>query len=162
MAEKRDFTPYQQRVIQRYYRNQESLRTQSLSDLVAGGAESAPPGSRLGRFTTIRKAHFHLDPETSVEVDLHAVSERGDGTDLVVEVKSWEREVTADVARRFVKVKEALAGHLERKTVFLFYSESGVGEGPAATLAEAGIPILDPAKLASYEMPSSSPSAEVI
>ena len=35
MAEKRDFTPYQQRVIQRYYRNQDALRTQSLSDLVA-------------------------------------------------------------------------------------------------------------------------------
>jgi hypothetical protein len=73
----------------------------------------------------------------------------------MVEVKAWERGVTADVVRRFVKVKEALAGHLERDTVFLFYSESGLGEEPAAMLAEAGILILDPAKLARYEMPSS-------
>jgi hypothetical protein len=35
VAEKRDYTPYQQRVIQRYYRNQESLRTQSLAELVS-------------------------------------------------------------------------------------------------------------------------------
>jgi len=90
-----------------------------------------------------------------VEVDLHAVSERADGTDLMVEVKSWEREVTGDVVRRFVKVKEALTGHLARKTVFLFYSESGLREEPAAVLAEAGILVLDAAKLANYEMPSS-------
>jgi hypothetical protein len=35
VTEKRDYTPYQQRVIQRYYRNQEDLRTQSLAELVS-------------------------------------------------------------------------------------------------------------------------------
>ncbi len=49
---------------------------------------------------------------------------------------------------------EALAGHLERETVFLFYSESGLSEKLGAALAEAGILIADPAKLATYETPS--------
>lgn len=35
MAEKRDYTPYQQRVIRRYYQNQDQLREQSLADLVS-------------------------------------------------------------------------------------------------------------------------------
>jgi hypothetical protein len=35
MAEKRDYTPYQQRVIRSYYRNQEQSRAQSLDELVA-------------------------------------------------------------------------------------------------------------------------------
>ncbi len=74
---------------------------------------------------------------------------------MMVEVKAWEREVTQDVVRRFVEVKEALAGRLGRKTVFLFYSESGLRDEAAAMLAEAGILVLDAAKLASYEMPSS-------
>ncbi len=41
-----------------------------------------------------------------------------------------------------------------RKTAFLFYSESGLGEEPMAELAEAGILIIDAKKLANYEMPS--------
>ena len=107
----------------------------------------------LDRFAEVRNARFHLDQEKSVEVDLHAVSESGDGTDLMVEVKDWQREATEDAVRRFVAVKKALAGRLARRTVFLFYSESGVGEEPAAALAEAGILILDPEKLAVYETP---------
>ena len=83
------------------------------------------------------------------------MSERDGGTDLMVEVKAWEREVTQDVARRFVEVKETLAGHLERKTAFLFYSEGGLGEEAAATLAEAGVLIIDVERLAGYEMPPS-------
>ena len=35
MAEKRDHTPYQQKVIRSYYRNQEGIRQQSLADLVS-------------------------------------------------------------------------------------------------------------------------------
>ena len=35
MPEKRDFTPYQQRVIRRYYQNQDQIREQSLADLVS-------------------------------------------------------------------------------------------------------------------------------
>ncbi len=128
-----------------------SLAGADLTDLVTEPLRETQP---LDRFATVRKAHFHLDQDTSVEIDLHAVSERDDGTDLMLEVKDWKREVTADVVRRFVETQEALAGHLERKTVFLFYSERGLGEKPAAMLHEAGILILDAAKLASYEMPA--------
>ena len=128
-----------------------SLAGVTLADLVVG---KPAPELTLDRFTTIRKARFHLDQERSVEIDLHAVSERADGTDLMVEVKDWEKQPTPAAVRRFVEVKEALAGHLEREAVFLFYSESGLGEEALAALGEAGILILDPAKLAGYEMPS--------
>ncbi len=106
-----------------------------------------------GRFdaASIRKARFYLDQETSCEIDLHAACENDDGTDLMVEVKDWESEPSMDAVRRFVAVKNALSDRLERSTVFLFYSESGLGEDATAALAEAGIPILDPAMLAGYE-----------
>ncbi|MCP4644329.1 MAG: hypothetical protein GY851_28055 [bacterium] len=86
-----------------------------------------------------------------MEIDLHAVHEDDDGSDLMIEVKDWEQEPSSDVVRRFIEVKEALAGHLKRKTVFLFYSESGLGEEGAALLHEAGIRLLDPEKLAGFE-----------
>lgn len=35
MAEKRDYTPHQQRIIRNYYRNQDGIRAQSLADLVS-------------------------------------------------------------------------------------------------------------------------------
>ena len=136
----------------RYRLHVASLAGAALADIVT---EEPPPGLALDRFTSIRKAHFHLDQERSVEADLYAVSEKVDGTDLIVEVKDWQREPTLDAVRRFVKVKEALTGHLGKKTGFLFYSESGLGEEAAAMLAEAGILIIDVAKLAGYEMPSS-------
>ena len=34
MAEKRDFTPHQQKIVRNYYKNQGAIREQSLSDLV--------------------------------------------------------------------------------------------------------------------------------
>ncbi len=52
----------------------------------------------LDRFTPIRKGRLHLDLDLSVEIDLHAVSERDDGTDLVVEVKDWQCPLTRDAA----------------------------------------------------------------
>jgi hypothetical protein len=69
----------------------------------------------------------------------------------MIEVKDWTNEPAVDVIRRFIEVKDALAGHLKRKTVFLFYSESGLGEDAAAALREAGIRILEPEKLAGFE-----------
>ncbi len=69
----------------------------------------------------------------------------------MIEVKDWEKEPSLDVVRRFIEVKEALAGHLKKKTVFLFYSESGLSEEAAARLREAGILVLDPEKLAGFE-----------
>ncbi len=141
----------------RYRLQAASLAGASLTDVVIG--EPPPEGlAALGRFTSIRKAHFHLDQERHVEADLHAVSERDDGTDLIIEVKDWQKEPTLDVVRRFVETREALADHLERttgsrQTCFLFYSESGLGGEATALLGEAGILIVDPTKLARFEMP---------
>lgn len=134
----------------RYRLQAASLSGASLADFVVG---QPPPELTLDRFRSLRKTRFHLDQERSVEVDLHAVSERDDGTDLMVEVKDWERAATRDAARRFVEIKEALAGRLERRTAFLFYSESGVGAEAAAELAAAGVLVVDADKLARHEMP---------
>jgi hypothetical protein len=71
----------------------------------------------------------------------------------MVEVKDWQRDVTRDVVRHFIEVKEAFAGRLERKTAFLFYSDSGLSAALATMLGEAGILILDAEKLAGYETP---------
>ncbi len=69
----------------------------------------------------------------------------------MIEVKDWETEVPLDAVRRFVEVKNALAGQPKRKAVFLFYSESGLGAEAATLLAEAGVLLLDPEKLARFE-----------
>ncbi len=47
----------------------------------------------------------------------------------------------------------ARAGHLKKAAVFLFYSESGLGSDAAGLLAEAGLLVLEPAKLAAFECP---------
>ncbi|MCP4592935.1 MAG: hypothetical protein GY842_19540, partial [bacterium] len=127
-----------------------SLRGATLGDIVTNSQEALT----LDRFTTINKARFYIDQEHSVEIDLHAISEHAEGTDLMVEVKDWKREATPASVRRFVEVKETLASHLKRKTVFLFYSEGGLSMESAAMLTEAGILILDAERLASYETPS--------
>ena len=129
-----------------------------------GGADlgtNPQEGLTLDRFTTIRKARFYLDQEHSPEADryagrLHAVSEQDDGTDLVVEVKAWNRELTVAAATPFIEAKESLGSHLGQKTAFLFYSESGLGQEAAAMLERAGIMIVEVAKLAGYEMPALS------
>jgi hypothetical protein len=143
-----------------------SLRGATLADIVSGGALEglvSLGGTRgedtevLGPFVSLRKAHFDLDQDHSVEIDIHAVHESKDGTDLMVEVKDWERPVSDDMARRFVEVQEKLtleaAHRLKRRTTFLFYSESGLSQEAETTLAEAGVLILDPEKLARYEVP---------
>ena len=124
-----------------------SLRGATLSD-IGQGVEDATP---VGPFTVIRKARFYDGLERSVEVDLYAVHEEDDGTDLMIEVKDWEGEPPLDAVGGFVNVKETLRGQLSRRTVFLFYSESGLGEDAAAMLDEAGVLVLDPAKLARFE-----------
>ncbi len=108
------------------------------------------PPTPLGPFAVIRKARFYVDQEKSVEIDLHAVHVDDGGTDLMIEVKDWEKAPSPGVVRRFIEVKAVLAGQLKRKTVFLFYSESGLGEEAAAWLHEAGIPVLDAEKLAGF------------
>ncbi len=133
-----------------YHLSMASQRGATLADIVV---EGAPEGLVLGPFVSLRKVHPHLDQEKSVEVDIHAVHERDDGTDLMVEVKDWERKATAAAARRFVEVREKLSLELRRPTIFLFYSENGLSREAETVLAEAGILVLDPAKLASYEAP---------
>ncbi len=133
----------------RYRLQVASLAGATLADIVTNPRE----GLTLDRFRTIGKARFYLDQERSIEADLHAVSEDEDGTDLIVEVKAWDREVDRSTAAAFVKTTQALAGRLEKKTGFLFYSESGLSPDAAATLDEAGVMIVDVDKLAGYEMP---------
>ena len=70
----------------------------------------------------------------------------------MIEVKDWEKEPAQGVVRRFIDVKKALEGQLKRRTVFLFYSESGLSEKAAVLLHEAGILVLDPEKLAGFEV----------
>ncbi len=132
-----------------------SLAGASLTDIVVG---DVPPELTLDRFTTILKGRFHLDQETSIELDLHAVSERDDGTDLAVEVKDWERPLTRDVAAALVEKKRKSTPRLRRKTAFLVYSEGGLSPEAAALFAEAGVLVLAVEKLAGYEMPSPGPS----
>ncbi len=69
----------------------------------------------------------------------------------MIEVKDWEKEPSEGVVRRFIEVRDALEGKLKRKTVFLFYSESGLSEGATARLAGAGIRVLDGKLLAGFE-----------
>ncbi len=64
------------------------------------------------------------------------------------------RELVADSGVRCSLQAASLAGHIERKTTFLLYGESGLGEKPAAMLVETGILIVDAKKLVGYEMPS--------
>ncbi len=61
------------------------------------------------------------------------------------------------MVRRFVEVKEALEGQLKKKTVFLFYSESGLSSEAVAMLRSAGIQVLDAEKLAGFEAPFATP-----
>ncbi|MCP4590758.1 MAG: hypothetical protein GY842_08435, partial [bacterium] len=124
-----------------------SMRGATLDDIVQDSQDGPP----LGPFAVIRKARFYVDQERSVEIDLHAVHAEVDGTDLMIEVKDWEQEPPLDAVRRFVEVRAGLTDHLERQTVFLFYSESGLGNEAVAILHEAGILILDPEKLAGFE-----------
>ena len=127
-----------------------SLRGATLADLVFDGGGQGDP-TPMGPFQGIRKAHFYLTHETNVEIDLHAVSENDDGTDLMIEVKDWDKGPQLEVVRRFVEVKTSLEGQLKRKTAFLFYSESGLSDRATARLEEAGILLLDPKKLAGFE-----------
>ena len=125
----------------------------TLPDLVQAplpeGVDSDTP---IGPFKGIRKARVFLDQDTSVEIDLHAVHMDENGTDLMIEVKDWEKGPTLDVVRRFIEVKQALEGRLERATVFLFYSESRLSEDAAMLLHEAAVLVLDPEKLDGFEV----------
>ena len=99
----------------------------------------------------MRKARFFIDQDKSYEIDIHAVSTTEVGIDLMVEVKDLERTASMDAVRRFVEAKEIFSPQLEHETVFLFYSESGVNANVTAALADAGVLVIDPKKLAAFE-----------
>ncbi|MCP4664688.1 MAG: hypothetical protein GY856_55615 [bacterium] len=134
-----------------------SLRSATLADVVQDSEDASAPQTPLGPFAVIRKARFYVDHETSVEIDLHAVHSDDAGTDLMIEVKDWKKEPSLDVVRRFVAVKEALEGQQKKKTVFLFYSSSGLSSEAVAMLRSAGILVLDAEKLAGFEAPFATP-----
>ncbi|MCP4057796.1 MAG: hypothetical protein GY738_10865, partial [Pseudoalteromonas sp.] len=124
-----------------------SLAGATVADVVQDCEDATP----IGPFARIRKARFYVDQETSVEVDLHAVHQDDDGTDLMVEVKDWQKAPPKSAVGRFIEVKSALEGQPPRRTLFLFYSQSGVAAEAAARLGEAGILLLDADKLAGFE-----------
>ncbi len=132
-----------------------SLQGAKLADLRAAGDVSDGDGElRLGPFQSIRKARFYLDQERSFEADLHAVYDRAageEGFDLILEVKAWEKGVSRQAVLHFLAMKEALLDQLERRTLFLFYSERELAEELCTLLRDAGIAIVDAARLASYE-----------
>ena len=134
-----------------------SQRGAVLADLCAPGNVSSEDGQqRLGPFKSIRKNRFYVDHKRSFEADLHAVCDRGapsddECVDLIVEVKAWERGVPRSAVEHFIEMKEAVSPQLERRTVYLFYSESELAKNLAALLREAGVGIVDPAPLAAYE-----------
>ena len=123
-------------------------RGATLTDVVVGDVEDDVP---LGPFAALRKARFFVDQSQSYEIDVHAVSVDATGTDLMVEVKDLERPASMDAVRRFIAAREAISPQLERRTVFLVYSESGVNDRGAAALADAGILVIDSQKLAAFE-----------
>ncbi len=134
----------------RYRLSVAAQRGAMVADIVkTGGIEHT---TRVGPFKGIRKARFHVDQDTSLEIDLHAAAEKDDGTDLMIEVKDWEKKPTEGVARRFIEVRKTLEGHLKSKTIFLFYSENGLGKKAAELLREAGILVINPRKLADFEV----------
>ncbi|MCP3919640.1 MAG: hypothetical protein GY711_29240, partial [bacterium] len=126
-------------------------RGATLADVVVGDVQDDVP---LGPFAALRKAHFFVDQSQSYEIDVHAVSVDATGTDLMVEVKDLERTASMDAVRRFIAAKEAISPQLERRTVFLVYSESGVNDRGAAALADAGILVIDSQRLAAFERPT--------
>ncbi|MCP3993614.1 MAG: hypothetical protein GY722_00915, partial [bacterium] len=66
-------------------------------------ADDAIYATAIGPFKVIRKARFYLDQDRSVEIDLHAVHQDDDGTDLMIEVKDWQKEPTEARVRRFIE-----------------------------------------------------------
>ena len=123
-------------------------------DIQAGDIELT-----LGPFRSIRKSRFYVDQEHSYEADLHAANESTDSKspDLIVEVKAWEQRPPSSAVERFIEMKDAVSPQLDRPTVFLVYSQSGLGESSAAKLREARIAIIDPSRLARYEALKSFP-----
>ncbi len=132
-----------------------SLQGATMGDICVGPPLPEGVGElRLGPFQSIRKARFYVDQERGFEADLHAVCDPAageDGVDLIIEVRAWEKGVSRQAVLRFILMKEALEGQLERRTVFLFYCEGELAEDLCVLLRDAGIAIIDAARLASYE-----------
>ncbi|MCP4382276.1 MAG: hypothetical protein GY798_12830, partial [Hyphomicrobiales bacterium] len=85
-------------------------------------------GFTLNGFIGMNRKTFHKDLVNRDEVNIFAQSKNPEDADLIAEVKTWERPVTNEVVEKFIERKKRLAGKLERKTAFLFYSENGFTE----------------------------------
>ena len=127
-----------------------------LGEIVTDASRTLLPSEdlKLGPLKSLNKESFHLDQEHRVEVDLFAPSEKEDVPDLIVEVKDWRRPLNDVAARAFIESKEKLRHHLKRPTIFMVYSENGLGEAAKELLEQAEVLILDPAKLGRCKFPS--------
>ncbi|MDJ0841665.1 MAG: hypothetical protein QNK37_34480 [Acidobacteriota bacterium] len=107
----------------------------TLGQLTLGAAH---PEIQLAPFETVRKHSFQPVQDHFIEVDIYAVA-KGEGPNLVVEVKDWEGKVAKDRVTAFIETKRLLAKTLDANTLFLFYSETPMTQAALDRLKEAGI-----------------------
>jgi len=108
-------------------------------------------GITLEPYASTKKERLSGGIESSREVDVYARSEREDGTDLVVEVKNWEKPIGHQEIEAFLKLKAIVEKTVTRKTGYLFYSENGFTSEQKTMLEAAGVMYSDGKKLTSYE-----------
>ncbi|MDJ0839064.1 MAG: hypothetical protein QNK37_21290 [Acidobacteriota bacterium] len=117
-----------------------------LADIVFNHQE----GYALNPFAPLKKSRIYKDQENSREIDILAVSEAEDGTDLVIEVKNWKEKVSMKAVNRFVELKEDYAGELKKKTGFILYSEKGFTTSQEELMKDRGIMYTTPERLTAY------------
>ncbi len=99
----------------------------SIKDLVPADLILGPPPSlRFGPFTSAYNHVFQLAGGTRVAVDIYCQA-KGEGPDLVVEVKDWKEPGRAEI-HAFAHLRQQLSPHLRQPTFFLFHSEEPLGE----------------------------------
>jgi hypothetical protein len=108
------------------------------------------PGFTLNGFTGMKKRTFHGHGGDKDEMDIFAYSKDPNDTDLIAEVKVWEKPVSNQAVEKFVEQKKRLV--LARKTAFLFYSESGFTKSQEQLMRDNGVMYTTLAKLAGSQV----------
>ncbi|MDJ0839219.1 MAG: hypothetical protein QNK37_22065 [Acidobacteriota bacterium] len=129
----------------RYYFAQAGKNRVSLSKISLTSHEEPLP--ELGPFATIRKLSLHPNQNQRVEIDLYARADHPDDPDLAIEIKNWDRRVTAAEVDKFIADAKDAASILDRPAVFIFYSESGFTDKQPARLAADNILACDASML---------------
>jgi hypothetical protein len=97
MAEKRDFTPHQQKIVRNYYKNQGAIREQSLADLV-GDLYLATTPAKLAQLW--KRADALLEKMAVPASVRLAIVEKRDATRLAeIAAKGFQSDRKSDWAR---------------------------------------------------------------